>query len=233
MGTPADNPFPVVGVGASAGGFGALRQLLPALPPHPGFAVVIVQHLDPRHESHLSELLRPHSSMPVVDTAHGVRVEPDHVYVIQPNTSVAIVDGMLSVTPRPDDRRPHYPVDHFLRSLAAVQGPYAVGVILSGTGSDGTLGVCEIKAAGGVTFAQDEESAQHAGMPQSAVASGAIDLVLPPAAIAERLTTLQQHPYLAPADVVRADRARRQPRGVPARHRRPAVEHRRRFQPVS
>ena len=180
MAMAADHPFPVVGVGASAGGFAALRQLLSALPPvistrsgpaaASGFALVIVQHLDPRHESHLSELLRPHSSMPVVDAAHGVQVEPDHVYVIQPNTSVAIVDGVLSVTPRPDDRRPHYPVDHFLRSLASVQGPHAVGVILSGTGSDGTLGVCEIKAAGGVTFAQDEASAQHAGMPQSAIA---------------------------------------------------------------
>ena len=161
MGAPAENPFPVVGVGASAGGSGALRQLLAALPPQPGLALVVVQHLDPRHESHLTELLRPHTSMPVVDAAHGVKVEPDHVYVIQPNTSVAIADGVLSVTPRPDDRRPHYP-DRSLPALAgAVQGPYAVGVILSGTGSDGTLGICEIKAAGGVTFAQDEESAQQ------------------------------------------------------------------------
>ncbi len=128
MGEPAENPFPVVGVGASAGGFAALRQLLSALPAHPGFAVVIVQHLDPRHESHLSELLRPHSPLPVVDTAHGVRVEPDHVYVIQPNTSVAIVDGMLSVTPRPDDRRPHYPDRSFpavARRRARVRTPSA------------------------------------------------------------------------------------------------------------
>jgi signal transduction histidine kinase len=135
--------------------------------------------------------------MTVVDAVHGVKVAPNHVYIIQPNTSLAIADGVLSVTPRPDDRRPHYPVDHFLRSLATVQGPHAVGVILSGTGSDGTLGVCEIKAAGGLTFAQDEQSAQHAGMPQSAIASGAVDLVLPPKDIAERLTTLSEHPYLA------------------------------------
>ena len=134
--------------------------------------------------------------MTVVDAGHGAKVAPDHVYVIQPNTSVAIADGVLSVTPRPDDRRPHYPVDHFLRSLAAVQGPSAVGVILSGTGSDGTLGICEIKAAGGLTFAQDEQSAQHAGMPQSAIASGAVDLVLPPDEIAERLAAIRQHPYL-------------------------------------
>ena len=130
----------------------------------------------------------------------------DHVYVIQPNTSVAIADGVLSVTPRPDDRRPHYPVDHFLRSLAAVQGPHAVGVILSGTGSDGTLGICEIKAAGGLTFAQDEHSAQHAGMPQSAIASGAVDLVLPPEEIAARLAAL-------PAASLSRRRGRRPRRG--------------------
>jgi two-component system CheB/CheR fusion protein len=109
----------------------------------------------------------------------GQKVQPDHVYVIQPNTQVAITDGVLSVTARPDRRQPHYPVDHFLRSLATVQGPYAAGVILSGTGSDGTLGIGEIKAAGGLTFAQDDASAQYPDMPRNAVASGAVDLVLP------------------------------------------------------
>ena len=194
----AENPFPVVGVGASAGGLAALTQLLGALPPRPGLALVVIQHLDPKHQSRLNELLQTHTTMTVVDAGHGVKVAPDHVYVIQPNTSVAIADGVLSVTPRPDDRRPHYPVDHFFRSLAAVQGPAAIGVILSGTGSDGTLGICEIKAAGGLTFAQDEHSAQHAGMPQSAIASGAIDLVLPPDEIAPRLAAIRQHPYLVP-----------------------------------
>ncbi len=159
--------------------------------------MVVIQHLDPKHESRLNDLLQPHTSMAVVEATHGAKVAPDHVFVIRPNTSVAIADGVLSVTPRPDDRRPHYPIDHFLRSLAAVQGGFAVGVILSGTGSDGTLGICEVKAAGGLTFAQDENSAQHPGMPQSAIASGAIDLVLPPQEIAARLATVGQHPYLA------------------------------------
>lgn len=195
MAESGEHPFPIVGIGASAGGLAALTELMSALPPRPGLALVIVQHLDPRYDSQLVELLRPHTSMLVTDAVHGARVARDHVFVIQPNTSVAIADGILSVTPRPDDRRPHYPVDHFLRSLATVQGPQAVGVILSGTGSDGTLGLCEIKSAGGVTFAQDE-SAQHGGMPQSAVASGAVDLVLPPEAIAERLASLAQHPLL-------------------------------------
>ena len=141
----------------------------------------------------------------MVEASHGVKVAPDHVYVIQPNTSVAIADGVLSVTARPDDRRPHYPVDHFLRSLAAVQGR-AVGVILSGTGSDGTLGLCEIKAAGGLTFAQDEHTAQHAGMPQSAIASGAVDLVLPPDEIGHRLGALRRIPTSSRPTPGRADR---------------------------
>ncbi len=186
----------MVGLGASAGGLAPLTQLIAALPPRPGLALVVIQHLDPHAESRLSALLQPHTSMRVEEAVHGAKVKPDHVYVIQPNTNVAIADGVLSVTVRPDSKRPHYPVDHFLRSLASVQGPHAVGVILSGTGSDGALGVCEIKAAGGVTFAQDEETAQHRGMPQSAIGSGAIDLVLPPEEIAERLASLPKHPYL-------------------------------------
>ena len=180
-------------------GLGALSALIGALPSRPGLALVVVQHLDPRQESRLADLLRRQTSMTVVDAAHGSKVLPDHVYVIKPNTDVAIADGVLSVTPRPEERRPHYPVDHFFRSLAQVQGPHAVGVVLSGTGSDGMLGVCEIKAAGGVTFAQDEQTAQHAGMPHNAVASGAVDLVLPPEEIAAHLATLPEHPYLAAA----------------------------------
>ena len=192
----AEHPFPVVGVGASAGGLTPLTQLIAAMPPRPGLSLVVIQHLDPHYESRLSSLLEPHTSMTVVEAVHGAKVASDHIYVIQPNTNVAIADGVLSVTMRPESRRPHYPVDHFLRSLASVQGPYAVGVILSGTGSDGTLGICEVKAAGGVTFAQDQ-SAQHSGMPESAIASGAIDLILPPPEIAARLSALAQHPYVA------------------------------------
>ncbi len=193
-----DNPFPVVGIGASAGGLDALTRLMSALPADPGLALVIIQHLDPHAESQLTSILRSKSPIRVVDATHGTKVQPDVAYVIQPNTNVALADGVLSVTARPDARRPHYPVDHFLRTLAAVQGPHSVGVILSGTGSDGTLGMGEIKAAGGVTFAQDDATAQHGGMPQSAIASGAIDLVLSPEEIGRRLGRLPEHPYLAP-----------------------------------
>ena len=95
MDAPAQNPFPVVGIGASAGGLGALTQLLGALPPRPGLAVVVIEHLDPKHQSQLSELLQPHTSMAVVEADHGAKVAPDVVYVIRPNTSVAIADGIL------------------------------------------------------------------------------------------------------------------------------------------
>ena len=201
----ADNGsrFPIVGVGASAGGIDAITRLLGALPRESGLAVVVIQHLDPHHESQLSAILKARSSLKVDDATDGLEIQPNHLYVIQPNTNVAITDGVLSVTTRPDDRRPHYPIDHFLRSLAAVQGRHAVGVILSGTGSDGTLGLSEIKAVGGVTFAQDDQSAQHRGMPQSAVASGAVDLVLPPEGIAQQLAELPAHPYLSTSDAVR------------------------------
>ena len=188
--------FPIVGIGASAGGLDALTKLMTALPDKPGLALVVIQHLDPRQDSKLTGILGARTCLKVVEAEHGTRVVPDQAYVIKPNTDVALADGVLSVTPRHDDRRPHYPIDHFLRSLAAVQGPRAIGVVLSGTGSDGTLGLCEIKAAGGLTFAQDESTAQHGGMPQSAIASGAVDLVLPPEQIAARLVDLRAHPFL-------------------------------------
>ena len=203
VGDAAPHPFPIVGVGASAGGLDALTQLVGALPARPGLAVVVIQHLDPRHESRLPGLLQAQTALKVAHATHGLTVEPDHIYVIQPNTNVAIADGVLSVTPRVDERQPHYPVDHFFRSLAAVQGPHAIGVVLSGTGADGTLGLGEIKAAGGVTFAQDDQTAQYPAMPRRAVAGGVVDLVLPPREIAARLAALPHDPYLhAPPEQV-------------------------------
>ena len=197
MGDQATHPFPVVGVGASAGGLEPLTHLLEGLPPRPGLAIVVIQHLAPHHESQLCSLLQAHTSLTVCDANHGQKVLPDHVYVILPNTQVALVDGILSVTARPEGRHPHYPVDHFLRSLAAVQGPYAVGVILSGTGSDGSLGLAEVKAAGGVSFAQDAASAQYGDMPQRAIASGVVDLVLPAREIGARLGGWREDSFLS------------------------------------
>ena len=196
---PPHSPFPIVGVGASAGGLEAFSQLLGHLPDQPGMAFVLVQHLDPRHESHLSELLARSTRMPVLQATDGLPVEPDHVYVIPPNTDMEIAHGRLRVTPRAETSARHLAVDHFMRSLAKEQQIHAIGVVLSGTGSDGTLGLCEIKDVGGITFAQDEASARHPGMPRSALDCGCADFVLAPDAIAQRLAEIGRHPYLSAA----------------------------------
>src|SRR5262245_30624161 len=197
------NSFPVVGIGASAGGLEAYQQLLANLPNNTDMAYVLVQHLDPHHQSRLADLLVRHTRMPVIEAMHGMAVRPNHIYVIPPNTNLAITHGVLQVSPR--EGVPHLPIDYFLRTLAEDQKTRAVGVVLSGTGSDGAQGLCEIKAVGGITFAQDEQSAKYAGMPRSAVESGCADLVLPPDEIARRLAQIRTHPYLiptAPAEIV-------------------------------
>lgn len=141
-------------------------------------AFVLVQHLDPQHESLLTELLAPTTKMPVVAVSDGVALRPDHVYVIPPNTSVELTDGVLRLTARQAGL--HLPIDIFFLSLARVQGSRAVGVVLSGNASDGSAGVRAIKAECGITFAQDETTARFGGMPRNAVATGAIDYVLSP-----------------------------------------------------
>lgn len=197
-GSDGYKPFPIVGIGASAGGLEALSQLLAALPEHSGMSFLVVQHLDPHHESKLSELLDRVTALPVEEASHGAEVRADCVYVIPPNVNMAIAQGTLRLTPRAEDRRPHLPVDYLFRSLAEDQQARAIGVVLSGTGSDGTLGLCEIKAVGGITFAQEEQSARHGGMPRSAIDSGCVDFVLTPESIARRLAEVKDHPYLAP-----------------------------------
>src|ERR1700688_3062453 len=139
---------PVVGIGASAGGLEAFTQLLKSLPENTGMAFVIVQHLDPHHESILAELLASHTSMPVDQAAQDTTVEPNHVYVIPPNTLMTIQKGVLKLTRRVDDRSRVLPIDHFLCSLAEDQKSRAIGVILSGSASDGTIGLKAIKSAG-------------------------------------------------------------------------------------
>jgi len=193
----SDPTFPVVAIGASAGGLEACRQMLSCLPPDSGMAFVLVQHLDPAHESQLSHILARSTLMPVIEATDGMQVHANHFYVIPPNAALEMVGDNLRVISPAETTHPHLVVDRFLRSLAKAVNSRAVAVILSGTGADGTLGVCEIKAAGGVTIAQDAASAVHSGMPQSAALSGSIDFVLPPAEIAARLLRLVDgHPYL-------------------------------------
>jgi two-component system, chemotaxis family, CheB/CheR fusion protein len=198
-GTEPTNAFAVVGIGASAGGLEAVSLLLEALPTDTGMAFVLVQHLDPRHESRLDSILAKSTSMPVHEATHGTRVEPNNIYIIPPNTTMTIAGGMLQLAPRGEVPIHHLPVDSFFKSLAENSQAAAIGVVLSGTGSDGTLGLENIKAAGGITFAQDEESAKFPGMPLAAMQSGYVDAVLEPAAIARELARIGQHPFvLAP-----------------------------------
>jgi two-component system CheB/CheR fusion protein len=189
-------PFPIVGIGASAGGFEAFSEFLKFLPADTGMAFVLVQHLDPKHKSQLTELLGRGASVPVVEAKDNVEVAPNHVYVIPANARITISDGRLRVSPRKENELPPMPVDAFFRSLAAEQQDRAIGIVLSGTGTDGTLGIEAIKGEGGITFAQHESSAKYYGMPGSAVSSGSVDFILTPEGIAAELGRISQHPYL-------------------------------------
>jgi two-component system, chemotaxis family, CheB/CheR fusion protein len=193
----AEACIPVVGVGASAGGLEVFKLLLAHLPPDSGLAIVFVQHLDSKHESLLADILSRATTMPVADAADGMLVEANHVYVMPANADLTIVRGALRLVARTESPGAHMPIDRFLRSLAAELGSFAIGVILSGTGVDGSKGVEEVKAAGGITFAQDLASAKYASMPQAAAATGSVDFVLQPEGIAAELARIGRHPVIA------------------------------------
>jgi PAS domain S-box-containing protein len=197
---------PIVGIGASAGGLEAFTQLLRALPADTGMAFVLVQHLEPSRESVLTKLLARATRMPVQEVREGMRAEPNQVYVIPANADLSLIDGLLHIVGRKAPAGHHLPIDYFFRSLAETLKSQAIGVILSGTASDGTAGLKAIKVEGGVTFAQEPSSAKFDGMPRSAIAAGCVDLVLPPERIAAELARLARHPFVAllPPDVVPA-----------------------------
>ena len=184
--------FPVVAIGASAGGLEAFSNLLRALPPEPGVALIFIPHLDPTHESALVELLSRTTRLPVHQAAEGMHVVVNSVYVLPPNSDMTISSGILHLVRR--EAGHHMPIDNFFRSLAEDQGSNAVGVILSGTANDGTLGLSAIKDNSGITFAQDANSAKYDGMPNSAISSGMVDYILPPDRIAEELVRIQKQP---------------------------------------
>jgi two-component system, chemotaxis family, CheB/CheR fusion protein len=197
--TPPASPqklFPIVGIGASAGGLEAFRQLLQNLPADTGAAFVLVQHLSPAHESILPGLLARSTAMPVGEARDVEKIEPDHVYVIPSHMDLAITDGHLKLLPRATPPDWHMPIDLFFRTLAEVRGSQAIGVVLSGTASDGTLGLKAIKAAGGICLAQDPQSAAFDGMPRSAIAGGCVDTVLPPDGLAREIARLAGGSYL-------------------------------------
>ena len=188
-------PFPVVGIGASAGGLEAFTEFFRAMRTPSGMAFVVVSHLDPDHKSALTEILSHTTPMPVSEVSDGDELLPDRVYVIPPNMNMVVEGEQLRLVSRGETRGPHMSIDVLLRSLAIARKSRAVGVILSGTATDGTLGLKAIKGEGGITFAQDN-SAKHDGMPRSAVNAGCVDFVLSPARIAEELSRLGNHPYL-------------------------------------
>jgi two-component system, chemotaxis family, CheB/CheR fusion protein len=189
--------FPIVGVGASAGGLDPITQLLHSVRSDTGMAFIIVLHLDPTHASRLTDIIARATTMPVAEVTDEPRVEANHVYVIPPGKNMIISKGVLKLLPR-EPRGIQRPVDVFLKALADDQRHLAIGVILSGMGTDGTAGLDAIKAEGGITFAQNE-SAQYEGMPRSAIDSGSVDFILPPEGIAREIARIVRHPFVAPA----------------------------------
>jgi two-component system, chemotaxis family, CheB/CheR fusion protein len=188
---------PIVGVGASAGGLAAFTQLLKHLPIDTGMGFVLIQHLDPSHASLLTELLAKTTTMPVTEVQDGIEVLPDRVYIIPPNTEMVLVGNNLKLSPREKIHGRYLPIDRFFQSLAIQRHHRAIAVVLSGADGDGALGLAAVKAAGGITFAQDSASSKFGGMPHQAIATGCVDFVLSPAAIAAELSTISRHSYVA------------------------------------
>jgi two-component system CheB/CheR fusion protein len=190
--------FPVVGIGASAGGLEALEQFLKHMPVPSGAAYVVVQHLDPTHKGMLVELLQRSSTIAVVQAQDGMQVEPEHCYVIPPNKDMSLLQGRLHLLPQALPRGLNLPIDFFLRSLAADQQEHAIAVILSGMGSDGTLGVRAIKERGGAAFVQALESAKFDSMPRSVIDTGLADVIAPVQELPERIVAYREHtPFMS------------------------------------
>ncbi len=196
-GTADPAVFPIVGIGASAGGLAAFEAFFSGMPADsdPGMAFVLVQHLAPDHKSILSELIRRCTRMPVHEVDDGMVVQRNCVYIIPPNRDMAFLNGTLQLLEPSAPRGQRLPIDFFFRSLAHDQGQRAIGVVLSGTGSDGTQGVRAIKGEGGMVMAQNPESTEFDGMPRSAIATGMVDYQLAPAEMPSRLIAYARHSY--------------------------------------
>lgn len=187
--------FPIVGIGASAGGLEALQDFFDCMPMSPGAAFVIVQHLSPDYKSFMGELLARHTSIPIEIASDSVTIEMDHIYLIPPKMNMTISEGRLYLK-EIIGRHLNLPIDIFFRSLAADQENNAIGIILSGTGTDGTLGIRAIKESGGMTMVQDDQTAKFDGMPRSSISTGMIDFVLSPSQLAKELANYIKHPFI-------------------------------------
>jgi len=205
---PVNAPFPILGIGASAGGLEALDLFLRNVPAKSGMAFVIVQHLDPTHKGIMVELLQRSTPMPVLQVKDHMKVEPDHVYVIPPNNDLSLLHGVLHLLPPASPRGLRLPIDFFFRSLADDCQERSVGVILSGMGSDGTLGLRAIKEKAGVVFVQLPTSAKFDGMPRSAIDAGLADVIAPVEELPRKIAAYIQHvPLLALPNLSLDDRA--------------------------
>ncbi len=190
-------PFPIVGIGASAGGLAAFEAFFSGMPADtdPGMAFVLVQHLAPDHKSILTDLIRRYTRMQVFEVEDGMVVQPNCAYIIPPNRDMAFLNGTLQLLEPSAPRGQRLPIDFFFRSLAQDQRERAIGIVLSGTGSDGTLGVRAIKGEGGMVMAQNPESTEYDGMPRSAIATGLVDYELPPAEMPAQLMAYVAHAF--------------------------------------
>ncbi len=187
---------PIVGIGASAGGLGALKSFFDSTPDDLGAAFVVIQHFDPSHESFTADILTRHTKMPTRQIEAGMTVEPDHVYVIPPNATLTLADGAFVLGEAQAHHGVRMPIDAFFTSLAAQQQQRTVGAILSGTGSDGAAGLREIKASGGIVFAQSPDTAQFDGMPRAAIATGLVDVVCPVEEMPAQIGDYFAHKYV-------------------------------------
>ncbi|HEU0297736.1 MAG TPA: CheR family methyltransferase [Anaerolineales bacterium] len=198
---PTNRPksLTIVGIGASAGGLAALTALFSALPSNTGMAFVVVTHLHPEHESHLPELLQKHTQMPTQQVVGRIKVEPNHVYVIPPNRSIMMADSHLDTAEFTEPHGQRTPIDHFFRSLAQGHSE-SIAVILSGGGTDGSVGIKDVKEQGGLILVQHPADAEYDSMPRAAIGTGLADLVLPAAQLAEKLAEYPQHRAKLPHD---------------------------------
>ena len=189
--------FPIVGIGASAGGLAAFEAFFSAMPANtePGMAFVLVQHLAPDHKSLLTDLVKRYTRMQVFEVEDGMAVQPNCAYIIPPNRDMAFLDGALQLLEPAATRGVRLPIDFFFRSLAQDQHERAICIVLSGTGSDGTLGMRAVKGEGGMAMAQNPETTEYDGMPRSAIATGLVDYVLPPEEMPAQLIAYVEHAF--------------------------------------
>jgi len=187
--------LPIVAIGASAGGLEATTELITHLPTDTGMAFILIEHMDPKQSSQMVEILSRSTSMPVIEVKNGERVLANHFYVISPNLQFILSHDILKVVPRSKNKSQKLSIDSFFQSLAQEKKTKAIGIILSGTASDGTNGLRFIKSEGGITFAQDPKSAAYGGMPRNAIAAGVVDLILTPKEISIELSRIAKHPY--------------------------------------